>query len=175
MSAWTDAARAKCRDRCAEAGDPPCWELGPEVEAEGPCEDCKSAAFVAAAARRTIGRAEEMDPHKAERDQLHAIVSIVAFAVLLQLIPAIEEAREAEDARLLASLQRIFLGRMDRTNIAVAARYMALPPPPMTLEAEAAKASFAEDHSLDNRSWGKGRHSSIPKTHGAEGRNWAGE
>lgn len=41
--------------------------------------------------------------------------------------------------------------------------------------AAAARASFAEDHSLGARSWGKGRHSSMPKTLGAEGRNWAGE
>lgn len=41
-----------------------------------------------------------------------------------------------------------------------------------SLEADAAKASFDEDHSLGARSWGKGRHSSIPKSHGADGRNW---
>lgn len=41
--------------------------------------------------------------------------------------------------------------------------------------AAAHRASFEEDHSLGKRSWGKGRHSSIPKTHGAEGRNWAGD
>jgi hypothetical protein len=41
--------------------------------------------------------------------------------------------------------------------------------------AEAQVQSLDEDHSLGGRSWGKGRHDSIPKTHGAEGRNWAGE
>lgn len=29
-----------------------------------------------------------------------------------------------------------------------------------------------EDHTLGNRSWGKGRHSSFPKTDGVEGRNF---
>ena len=43
---------------------------------------------------------------------------------------------------------------------------------PITPEAAAARASFEEDHSLGARSWGKGRHGSIPKTHGATGRNW---
>ena len=37
--------------------------------------------------------------------------------------------------------------------------------------AQAARDSFGEDNSLGNRSWGRGRHGSIPKTHGAEGRN----
>jgi hypothetical protein len=41
--------------------------------------------------------------------------------------------------------------------------------------AQASVRSFDEDHSLGARSWGKGRHESIPKTHGAEGRNWAGD
>ena len=46
-----------------------------------------------------------------------------------------------------------------------------------SLEAKAARASFAEDHSLRARSWGRSADEggSIPKTHGAEGRNWAGE
>lgn len=41
--------------------------------------------------------------------------------------------------------------------------------------ADAGAASLAEDHSLSARSWGKGRHGSMPTTEGAEGRNWAGE
>lgn len=40
------------------------------------------------------------------------------------------------------------------------------------LAAAAARASFEEDHRLGERSWGKGRHSSIPKSHGVESRNY---
>lgn len=58
-------------------------------------------------------------------------------------------------------------------TVATVRRYRRILGPP--LEAQAAKASFEEDHSLQSRSWGKGRHSSIPKSQGAEGRNWAGE
>jgi hypothetical protein len=36
----------------------------------------------------------------------------------------------------------------------------------------AARASFDEDHRLDSRSWGRGRSGSIPKSQGAEGRNF---
>lgn len=43
------------------------------------------------------------------------------------------------------------------------------------IPAHAARASFAEDHSLRARSWGQGRHDSIPTTEGAEGRNWVGD
>ena len=41
---------------------------------------------------------------------------------------------------------------------------------------DAGAASFQEDHSLGGRSWDRGPdRGSIPKTHGAEGRNWAGD
>jgi hypothetical protein len=38
MSAsWTSEVRARCRERCAQVGDPPCWELGTGDE---PCHPC---------------------------------------------------------------------------------------------------------------------------------------
>lgn len=46
------------------------------------------------------------------------------------------------------------------------------PPAVLARLESGAGTGFDEDHSLGNRSWGRGRHGSIPKTHGAEGRNW---
>lgn len=45
----TAAEQARCLERCAEVGDPPCWRLPaltdsrPQGEPVRPCNDCKDA------------------------------------------------------------------------------------------------------------------------------------
>jgi hypothetical protein len=38
-----DPARVACRERCAEFGDPPCYEVGGTIGPKGwlPCDDCR--------------------------------------------------------------------------------------------------------------------------------------
>lgn len=38
-AAWTREVRARCRERCAEACDPPCFELD-DLEGVEPCAPC---------------------------------------------------------------------------------------------------------------------------------------
>lgn len=35
---WTDAGRDRCTERCAQAGDMPCYEIAPR---SGPCAECR--------------------------------------------------------------------------------------------------------------------------------------
>jgi hypothetical protein len=51
----TEAEQARCRERCAEMGDPPCWLLPsltdswPEGQSVHPCWDCSEATLLSRA------------------------------------------------------------------------------------------------------------------------------
>lgn len=38
IGAWSATEKDACRERCAQAGDPPCWEVAPD---DKPCIECK--------------------------------------------------------------------------------------------------------------------------------------
>lgn len=51
MGAWTTGERWTCSERCAEVGDPPCWDLGEHCD---PCEDCAGAPIPEDAEQRRV-------------------------------------------------------------------------------------------------------------------------
>jgi hypothetical protein len=173
-------------DRCAYDGEgrlrpieeEPSAYLGPHGDEEPPREERRPEDFQASSPEVAKAMCDFVNREEArERDSIQAEGSAATYAKRERLPRAafIRQALQAEVAAMLAELEhpplveRLFPEGWRKADDQGLAQLYDLC---LRTIATRAATGFQEDHSLGKRSWGKGRHSSIPKTSGAEGRNY---